>query len=164
MDVKLVMFKQDGERKDFPVRQGKTVLGRGTDCGLRVPLLDVSRQHCELVVGDDEIRVRDLASSNGTYVNSKRVSEAAVKAGDRLTLGPIIFTVQVDGKPEAIARQAAPAGKPAAGEDEIVELEADFGESGEVVDLAGAEESDPISALEALAQQGKKDARKGKKG
>jgi len=171
MDVKLVMFKPDGQRKEFEVRRDTSSIGRAEDCTFRVPLLNVSRKHCELILGEDELRVRDLASSNGTYVNNRRINETALKAGDRLMVGPVVFTLQVDGEPAEITPirtkvQQVPepasaseasgeldlSGLPGGDDEEIVELEPD-----EVADLsaAGAGESDPIAALEALAEQGK---------
>lgn len=103
MEVRLIMFKNDGQRKDFPVTGPTVSIGRGEDCDLRVPLLSVSRRHCELTVTDQEIKVRDLGSSNGTYLNNNRISEEIVlKAGDRLAVGPVVFTVQIDGEPEEI--------------------------------------------------------------
>ncbi len=153
MDVKLVMFKRDGQRKDFPIGNGTATIGRGQDCTLRIPLLNVSREHCHIIKGDDEVRVKDLASSNGTYVNNRRVTESSLKAGDRLTIGPIVLTVQIDGVPQEITpvkslgleAAAAPPTLMGVEEDEIVELEADL--------VGGAEEADPIAALEALAAE-----------
>ena len=130
MEVKLVMFKGSGQRKEFPVVNNVTVIGRGENCDLRVPLLSVSRRHCELSTGGNQVRIKDLASSNGTYVNNKRVNEAVLNAGDRLVVGPIVFTVQIDGKPEQIlpvktmGQRLAEAGEPAV--EEVVDLEADI--------------------------------------
>jgi len=148
MDVNLVMFKRDGQRKEFKIRHEATTIGRGEECTLRVPLLNVSRQHCELAKGQDELHVRDLGSANGTYVNNKRIGEAALKAGDRLVIGPVVFTVQIDGVPREIAPVKTRAQKAedvvGTDEDDIIELEAD-------VVSAIRDDSDPISALEALA-------------
>jgi len=155
MQVNLVMFKRDGTRKDFQVTSAATVLGRGEDCGLRVPLLNVSRHHCEIILGEDELRVRDLGSSNGTYVNNRRINEGVLKAGDRLVLGPVIFTVQIDGAPEQIApvpsedEKAGEAEAAPEAEEPIVELQPDVPEPA----VPGAEDSDPIAALEALARK-----------
>ncbi len=145
MDVKLVMFKPDGQRKDFRISKDKTVLGRGKDCDLRVPLLNVSREHCELVLDDDRLSLRDLTSSNGTFVNKKRVTETPLNPGDQIGLGPIVFTVQIDGVPEQIAPVLSKGVNAAATDDEVIDLEADIleplGESGE--------DSDPMAALDA---------------
>ncbi|MDP6544234.1 MAG: FHA domain-containing protein [Phycisphaerae bacterium] len=103
MDVNLVMFKSDGQRKDFPLVNAVSVIGRGEECELQIPLLNVSRRHCELRLDGDTIRVKDLASSNGTYLNNQRISEGELAAGDRLAIGPIVFTVQVGGQPEEVS-------------------------------------------------------------
>ena len=129
MDVKLVMFKRDGQRKDFAITHKTTIIGRGEDCTLRIPVVSISRQHCELIKSDDNLLIRDLASSNGTHVNNQRVNESALKAGDRITLGPTTFTVQIDGKPEQITpvRTRTKSAKSPAKEVEegILELQAD---------------------------------------
>lgn len=102
MNAALVMFKADGTRRDFPLRAGTLVVGRKNSCELRIPLSSVSRQHCELAVEGDEIKLRDLGSSNGTYHNSIRVQEATLAAGDEIVVGPVVFTLVVDGVPEKI--------------------------------------------------------------
>lgn len=131
MNVVLVMFK-DGERREFPVKEGGVTVGRRQDCHLRVPTRDVSRRHCELVVAKGSVAVRDLGSSNGTFVNGKRVAETTLKAGDRLKIGPVTFIVQINGKPADIkpdkseATDVTPTAGPA-GDEETFELtEADF--------------------------------------
>jgi pSer/pThr/pTyr-binding forkhead associated (FHA) protein len=169
MDVKLVMFKTDGQRKDFPLISSRTVIGRGENCDLRVPLPSVSRQHCRLETEGDQVRLKDLGSSNGTYVNNRRVTEATISAGDRIVVGPIVFTAQIDGEPAQVrpvkTRGQVMAAEGDTGED-IIDLEDDVvaqpGASGlrespaadlEEVAGEGGEEIDPISALEAMAQK-----------
>jgi pSer/pThr/pTyr-binding forkhead associated (FHA) protein len=101
MGVTLVMFTQGGERRDFPVSGAKAIIGRNGDCDIQVALGVVSRHHCELTVKKD-VALRDMGSSNGTYVNNKRVQEAQLRAGDTVMVGPVVFTVVIDGKPEEI--------------------------------------------------------------
>lgn len=146
MNVVLVMFK-DGERRDFAVSGEKTVLGRKQDCDLRIPTKDVSREHCALMASDDSVVVKDLGSSNGTFINGKRVAEQSVEAGDRLKVGPVTFLVQIDGKPEKISPDdlKEPSGaEPVAASDD----EETFDLSEEDFDL-----DDPISALEELEDE-----------
>lgn len=170
MDVKLVMFKSSGQRKDFPLESANTVIGRGENCDLRVPLLSVSRRHAQLTLEGDMLSVKDLGSSNGTYVNNQRVTEQQLEAGDRLVIGPIVFTVQIDGEPQQIkpvktrGQKMAEQASSAAGsdsedsyvgqfdaEEEVVELEADDVFGGAEVD--DEMDIDPIAALEALANE-----------
>lgn len=99
MEVVLVMFKAGGERRRFPLTREVTVIGRREDCDLRIPLTEVSRKHCRLVRERDHVRLEDLGSSNGTYHNGSRIQECALEPGDSLQVGPVIFTVQVDGFP-----------------------------------------------------------------
>ena len=102
MQASLAMFKTDGTRKDFPLRKPRVVVGRTSQCDLRIPLSSVSRRHCELAVEGEQLRLRDLGSSNGTYHNDQRVQEASLSPGDRVVVGPVVFTVVVDGTPERI--------------------------------------------------------------
>ena len=165
MDVSLVMFKSDGTRGEFALKRPRTVIGRNSSCDLRIPVGSVSREHCELLFESDQVVVRDLGSSNGTYHNDIRVQEAQLAAGDELMVGPVLFTVVIDGEPASIepvrtalqretshqvndSRPSAPmasagpssdpvAGDDAAGHDDAHRPTEDM--------------EDPISALEALA-------------
>jgi len=156
MDVTLVMFKADGTRRDFPIRKDRIVIGRKNTCGLRIPLSAISRQHCEIRVTSDGIVVNDLGSSNGTYHNSIRVQEAELTAGDEVSVGPVVFTVVVDGRPaeirpvRTVLDQTAEdeADNELGGVDEVVEI-ADLAIDDDV-DLA-RELSDELASADLLA-------------
>jgi predicted component of type VI protein secretion system len=97
------MVTSDGVAKEFPVPRLPLTIGRSPECYLRVPLDSVSRQHCELAENDDEeLVIRDLKSSNGTYVNRERVKERELVPGDLLSVGPVVFVVKIDGHPKDI--------------------------------------------------------------
>jgi pSer/pThr/pTyr-binding forkhead associated (FHA) protein len=53
----------------------------------------VSRIHCRLTAGATELEVVDLESTNGTYVNGRRVERASLKEGDRLGVGRVELTI-----------------------------------------------------------------------
>jgi predicted component of type VI protein secretion system len=103
MDVTLILFKKDGSQKAFPLPSSLTVIGRRHDCDLCVPLMTVSRRHCQLSLNSEAMKLRDLDSQAGTFLNSQRISDAIVKAGDYITIGPLTFLVQIDGEPKEIA-------------------------------------------------------------
>jgi FHA domain/Domain of unknown function (DUF1707) len=65
----------------------RLVLGRSSTCELVLADDTVSRRHAELRAEDGRWIVRDLDSSNGTWVNGRRVIEAEVRPGDVLHLG-----------------------------------------------------------------------------
>ena len=87
MKVNLVLFKKSGFRKSFPLASSVTVVGRRRDCDLCIPLMVVSRRHCELNQDMGRLTLRDMGSSNGTLLNGKRVEESIVKAGDIVFFG-----------------------------------------------------------------------------
>jgi pSer/pThr/pTyr-binding forkhead associated (FHA) protein len=103
VDANLVMFKKDGSRKSFPLPSNLTVIGRRHDCDLCIPLMIVSRRHCQLSQNNETIKIRDLESKGGTFLNGNRISEATVKAGDYITIGPLTFLLQINGEPAKIA-------------------------------------------------------------
>ena len=147
MDIKLVMFREDGSRRDFPLPEGTTTIGRKEDCGIRIPLSEVSRHHSEIIIDDEGAVLRDNGAANGTFLNNRRIKEEDLEAGDQIRVGPVVFTVQIDGEP---------------GDSELVEIRtkihthkaaqkgaASVGTSKHV--YVSDEEVDPIAALEALA-------------
>src|SRR4051812_45164242 len=70
---------------------GRLLLGRSSACQLVFADDTVSRRHAELRLDDGCWILRDLGSSNGTWVNGRRVVEAEVAAGDELRLGECRF-------------------------------------------------------------------------
>lgn len=166
MDVALVMSRSDGAQRTFPLRKDRIVVGRTSSCDLRIPLSSVSRQHCEIIKGDEQVRLRDLGSSNGTFCNDKRVQEVVLEAGDRLTIGTVQFQVVIDGQPELpstpVLRHATPnsrSGRTAAGMASPASRKDRSGseqerEGATVGDATSLDHEDPIAALEAMATSG----------
>jgi len=92
------------------------VVGRAKDCDIQIPEADhpreVSRHHCLLEIDPPTIRVYDLFSTNGTFVNGKRVNPSAqatdvdpgsaveLKDGDEIRLGKTKIHVWVEAKVE----------------------------------------------------------------
>ncbi len=103
MDVNLVLFKRDGSTRNFPLSSSLTVIGRRQDCDLCIPLMIVSRRHCEINQDRGELKVRDLGSRNGTFLNGQQVDQGSISPGDSLRIGPIDFAVQINGDPADIA-------------------------------------------------------------
>jgi pSer/pThr/pTyr-binding forkhead associated (FHA) protein len=162
MQVNMVIFKRDGQRKDISLAKPVSVIGRRDDCDLRVPLLGVSRQHCQVIAKDGKVTLKDLNSSNGTFVNDKRVNQQDLKPGDRVQVGPVTFVIQIEGKPAKISPPMKPkkASATARRNEEVdVELAAEDDAFAQLVmgDRDADDDEDPISALEALADQKEED-------
>jgi pSer/pThr/pTyr-binding forkhead associated (FHA) protein len=74
----------------------KTV-GRAPRADFILDVALVSRLHCRLTAGADKLEVIDLKSTNGTFVNDKRIGKAHLKSGDRLRIGRVVLRVVADG-------------------------------------------------------------------
>jgi len=111
MDINLILFKKNGSQKAFALPSNVTVIGRRRDCDLRIPLLPVSRRHCQLTLNNETLTIRDLGSRNGTYLNGKRIDEATIQPGDYIKIGPLTFALQINGQPKEIVPPGQPAQK-----------------------------------------------------
>jgi len=153
MDVVLVMFKND-DKREFPLSKQKTIIGRRPDCDLRIPTGDVSRRHCEIGPGEKRgvVTVRDLGSSNGTFINDKRVAESKLEPGDQLRVGPVTFVVQIDGAPADITNSAV---DPSARDKDVMPVPTDGVDTDDILDLGDIdfEFDDPTSAIEAMMDE-----------
>jgi len=108
MDVNLVLLKNNGSHKFFPLPSSVTVIGRRHSCDLRIPLVSVSKKHCQLNSDNGVLKIRDLGSRNGTLLNGKRIDKAAIQAGDSIKIGPLTFVLQIDGQPEKFSKESSP--------------------------------------------------------
>lgn len=102
MEVVLIRVTESGEQQPVPLSHERTLIGRMDDCHIRIPIGGISRKHCEIVVKDGSIVVRDLGSSNGTFVNQERVSDQPLAPGDLISVGGLVFLVSVNGDPSDI--------------------------------------------------------------
>jgi pSer/pThr/pTyr-binding forkhead associated (FHA) protein len=71
----------------------KTV-GRAPRADFIVDAALVSRLHCRVVAAGERIDVEDLSSTNGTFINDRRVNTGQLASGDRLRIGRVELTVE----------------------------------------------------------------------
>jgi len=96
----LIRVTQQGKAQAVPLNSNRTLIGRLDDCQVRVRSGKISRHHCEVVLEDGALKLRDLGSSNGTFLNQERIEEAELKAGDLIAVGSLVFLVQINGDPD----------------------------------------------------------------
>lgn len=84
--------------KVIPV-PGRLVIGRGSDCDLVLDEPEMSRRHAMVEVTPAGIWLRDLGSSNGTYVNGVQVRDAVLFTGDQLAFDRNRFLIEAPGTP-----------------------------------------------------------------
>ena len=84
-----------GKPVAFELMPGLNRVGRNPTNDCRVPDASLSSFHCEITLNpDNTLRVRDLASTNGTYVNGLQVMDSEVKPGEILRLGSVEFALE----------------------------------------------------------------------
>jgi hypothetical protein len=78
------------------VKKVTNVVGRDTTADLFVESKQVSRRHCLLQVTERGLLVKDLESTNGTFINGTPMADGYINAGDRLGLGTYTLTLHRD--------------------------------------------------------------------
>src|ERR1700728_5274564 len=109
MDARLRILSGPHAGETIPIRRGKLLIGREEDCHLRPESEFVSRHHCVLLLDDYTLRIRDLGSKNGTFVNGRRVgsSETILLHDDMISITEMIGQIDLTPAPDAVAERAA---------------------------------------------------------
>jgi pSer/pThr/pTyr-binding forkhead associated (FHA) protein len=82
------------------IKLAQFLVGRDPACHLRPASPLISKRHCVLLQGDGKVFVRDLGSTNGTFVNRQPVrGESELHHDDQLMIGPLMFRVRVEAGP-----------------------------------------------------------------
>ncbi|MGH9459993.1 MAG: FHA domain-containing protein, partial [Vicinamibacteria bacterium] len=102
---KNLIIRQGARTTRLGVREGAVLIGRDADCDLSLEDQTISRHHARLDVATNGVKLVDLNSSNGCWVNDERVSERVLEPGDVIRLGTIRMTIE-----------DSPAGRPKASE------------------------------------------------
>lgn len=92
MQAKLTVIGGKANRKELSLNI-PVIVGRSRGVGLTIAHPMVSRQHCEIFETDGALRIRDLGSTNGTFVGGKKVPEAVLRPHDQFSIGPLTFEI-----------------------------------------------------------------------
>ncbi len=85
-------FSDDQPLRTAAIDASPFTVGRRPDQALTIPSPTISSRHAELILDEDRLFVRDLGSTNGTFVNGSRVQEmVAVQNGDLVQFADIVF-------------------------------------------------------------------------
>jgi predicted component of type VI protein secretion system len=97
MDARLRVLSGPHAGETIEIRRGKLLIGREEDCHLRPESEFVSRHHCVLLLDDYTLRIRDLGSKNGTFVNGRRIatSETILLHDDMISIGEMIGQIDL---------------------------------------------------------------------
>jgi len=107
---KLVVLSEGLTGRTYDLKVEKTTIGRVEDNSIQIPEQSISSHHCEVLLKGSDVVIKDLNSTNGTYINGEKVSEKSLKPGQILRLGQVEIRLEGDGAPGAEGA-AAPAEK-----------------------------------------------------
>jgi len=111
--AKLVILNQGMTGRTFELIVERTTVGRVEDNALQIADGSVSSHHAEILLHGSDIIVKDLNSTNGTFINNEKISESVLRPGQTLRLGQVELRID-DGKPVSAPPPAsAPAPAPA---------------------------------------------------
>ncbi len=98
MKANLVVASGVHQGKVIKITGSEFVIGRDPQCNLRPASQAVSKKHCAIVLRDGTAFLRDFGSTNGTSINDDLLKDAEreLVSGDRVRVGPLDFTVQLD--------------------------------------------------------------------
>lgn len=99
MEFKLEYTIND-EHQVFNMHKDVITIGKLANCDFQLSDNSISRQHCKFVKTDGSYKVVDLNSTNGTFVNGRRVSEKLLREGDTVTIGRTIITFHATAREE----------------------------------------------------------------
>lgn len=104
--AKLVILNQGMNGRSFELKDERTTVGRVEDNIFQIADASVSSHHAEILLRGTEVLVKDNNSTNGTYINNEKISEAPLKLGQTLRFGQVELKLD-DGQP--VAAPVAPA-------------------------------------------------------
>jgi pilus assembly protein CpaF len=113
--IKLTITEKGGETKALSFDQEEVVIGRVQGNDIVIPKGNISKRHTKVTMSGGRLTVTDLKSTNGTYVNGRKISEpTAVRGGDKIFVGDFLIVLDPGGataEPSSGARRL-PGGPP----------------------------------------------------
>jgi pSer/pThr/pTyr-binding forkhead associated (FHA) protein len=107
--AKLVILTQGLTGRAHELSVDRTTIGRVDDNLFQIAEASVSSHHCEVHLRGNEVLIRDLNSTNGTFINNEKIAESVLKPGQTLRLGNVELKLEGAGAGAASAPAPAPA-------------------------------------------------------
>ena len=105
--ARLVFLSAGLNGRTYDLKVEKTTVGRVSDNAFEIPEASVSSHHAEIILRGDDVVIRDLDSTNGTFINGEKITEAPLKPGQTLRFGTIELRLDTGAGPVSSAPSAA---------------------------------------------------------
>jgi pSer/pThr/pTyr-binding forkhead associated (FHA) protein len=107
--AKLVVLSEGLTGRSVELKVDKTTIGRVEDNAFQIAEASISSHHCEVLLRGADVVIKDLDSTNGTFINGDQITESVLKPGQTLRLGQIELRLEDGSAPAAPGAAAAPA-------------------------------------------------------
>lgn len=94
--MRLIVNPGASDQQDYQLKDGPNSIGRARENDIVILDQSLSRQHARIDVVNGRVSLTDLNSRNGTMLNGKKITEAALQHGDTIQWGDVICTIVVD--------------------------------------------------------------------
>jgi len=108
--ARLLLLSEGFNGRTYELKVDKTTVGRVSDNAFEIPEASVSSHHAEILLRGNDIVIRDLGSTNGTFINGEKITEAVLKPGQTLKFGTVELRLDTGDAPPTGANQASPGG------------------------------------------------------
>ena len=95
--AKLVVLTAGLTDRSIELQTERTTIGRVEDNTFQIVEGSVSSHHCEVLLKGSDVVIKDLNSTNGTYINNDKITEATLKLGQTLRLGSVELKLEGEG-------------------------------------------------------------------
>ena len=106
--AKLQVLSGSSAGQSYELKVDSTTVGRVEDNAFQIADPSVSSHHCEILLKGADVVIRDLNSTNGSFINGERITESVLKPGQTLRLGQIELRID-DGSPMPAPSPSKPA-------------------------------------------------------
>ena len=104
MGIQLTITNQDGTSRIFDLEKKRTTIGRRRSCDLHVALPSIALLHCEIKIEDGLIQLLNRDPNAQTFHNGIPVNVVELTNQDVVRIGPVEFTVSIQGDETVIRR------------------------------------------------------------
>lgn len=125
MKLSLLVNEGPAKGRTVAVKMPQFLIGRDPQCQLRAASPIISKRHCAILVRGDKVYLRDLESTNGSFVNDQPIKgEVELHHEDHLKVGPLSFIIQIESTVPAVKAASKPRPQPVVemGEEEIAQM------------------------------------------
>ena len=110
--ARLVLLSEGFAGRTYDLNVDKTTVGRVADNAFELPEASVSSHHAEIILRGNDVLIRDLGSTNGTFINGEKISEGVLQPGQILRFGTVEMRLDTGAGPAAPSKAGSPAGLP----------------------------------------------------